>query len=40
VNSGGDPRQAFAALVGNDLATFEKDWHAYLLRLQPDGTLK
>jgi hypothetical protein len=39
VNSGGDPRQAFAALVGQDLPAFEKDWHAYLLRLQTDGTL-
>ena len=39
VNGGGDPKQAFAALVGKDLATFEKDWHAYLTRLQPNGTL-
>jgi hypothetical protein len=39
VNSGEDPRQAFSALVGKDLVAFEKDWHAYLLRLQSDGTL-
>ncbi|MCE9562353.1 MAG: DUF1570 domain-containing protein [Planctomycetes bacterium] len=39
VNSGDDPRQAFAGLVGKDLAAFEKDWHAYLLRLNSDGTL-
>ncbi|QJW98286.1 hypothetical protein [Frigoriglobus tundricola] len=39
VNSGGDPKPAFAALVGQDLTAFEKDWHAYLMRLQPDGTL-
>jgi hypothetical protein len=39
VNSGGDPKQAFATLVGKDLAAFEKDWHAYLTRLQPNGTL-
>lgn len=40
VNGGGDPKQAFAALVGKDLAAFEKDWHAYLMRLQPNGTLE
>ena len=34
VNSGEDPRKAFAELVGKDLDAFEKDWHAYLLRLQ------
>jgi hypothetical protein len=39
VNSGGDPRRAFAQLVAQDLAAFEKDWHAYLTRLNPDGTL-
>jgi hypothetical protein len=39
VNSGGDAKQAFAALVGKDLAAFEKDWHEYLMRLQPNGTL-
>jgi hypothetical protein len=39
VNSGGDPRAAFAALVGQDLPAFEKAWHAYLLRLRSDGTL-
>jgi hypothetical protein len=39
LNGGGDPRQAFAALVGKDLASFEKDWHTYLTRLQPNGTL-
>jgi hypothetical protein len=39
VNSGGDPRAAFAGLVGRELPAFEADWHAYLLRLRPDGTL-
>ncbi|HEY1192311.1 MAG TPA: hypothetical protein VGE74_32100 [Gemmata sp.] len=39
VNSGGDPKQAFAALVGQELSAFEKDWHTYLTQLQPDGTL-
>ena len=39
VNSDSDPKQAFATLVGKDLNAFEKDWHAYLLRLQSDGTL-
>lgn len=39
VNSGGDPRRAFAALVGQELPQFEKDWHSYLSRLQGNGTL-
>jgi len=39
LNGTGDPKQAFATLVGKDLAAFEKDWHAYLTRLQPNGTL-
>jgi hypothetical protein len=39
VNSGGDPRKAFSQLVGRELLAFEKEWHAYLLRLQSDGTL-
>ncbi len=39
INSGGDPRTAFEALVERPLAVFERDWHAYLLKLQPDGTL-
>ena len=39
VNSGGDPRAAFAKLVGQDLAAFEKEWHGYLSRLRPDGTV-
>jgi hypothetical protein len=39
VNSGGDPRTAFAELVGQDLPAFEKDWHTYLTRLQLNGTL-
>jgi hypothetical protein len=40
INSGGDRREAFTKLVGQDLAAFEKNWHAYLLRLRKDGTLK
>ena len=39
LNSGGDPRQAFEALVGQPVAAFEAQWHAYLLKLRPDGTL-
>ena len=39
VNGGGDPRAAFGKLVGRDLLTFEREWHDYLRRLQPDGTL-
>jgi len=39
VNSDGDRRQAFAKLVGQELPAFEKGWHAYLLKLQSDGTL-
>jgi hypothetical protein len=39
VNSGSDPKEAFATLVGKDLNAFEKDWHTYLLRLQSDGTM-
>jgi hypothetical protein len=39
VNSGGDPRHAFARLVGRDLPTFEKEWHSYLSRLHPDGSV-
>jgi hypothetical protein len=40
VNSGNDPRKAFEEMVGQELPAFEKAWHAYLLRLQRDGTLK
>jgi hypothetical protein len=40
VNAGGDPRQAFEMLVGQPVAAFERDWHAYLLRLRSDGTLE
>ena len=39
VNSGGDPKRAFATLVGQELPAFEKDWHTYLTRLQLNGTL-
>ena len=39
INSGGDPRVAFEALVEKPLAVFERDWHAYVLKLQPDGSL-
>ena len=39
VNGGDDPKAAFAKLVGQELPAFEKDWHAYLTRLQPNGTL-
>jgi hypothetical protein len=39
LNSGGDPRAAFVSLVGQELEAFEKQWHAYLLRLLKDGTV-
>jgi hypothetical protein len=39
VNGGGDARKAFAELAGKDLPTFEKDWHDYLIRLRPNGTV-
>jgi hypothetical protein len=40
VNTGTDPAKAFAALVGQDLPAFEKDWHEYLRKLQPDGNVR
>jgi len=40
VNTGTDPAKAFAGLVGQDLIAFEKNWHDYIRRLQPDGTLR
>ena len=33
------PAAGVRGLVGQDLAAFEKDWHAYLLKLQPNGTV-
>ncbi|MDB5306243.1 MAG: hypothetical protein JWO38_445 [Gemmataceae bacterium] len=39
VNTGADPRAAFEDLVGQPLAAFEKDWHTYLTKLQPNGTV-
>ena len=39
VNGGENVKQAFATFVGQELPAFEKDWHAYLARLQPNGTL-
>jgi hypothetical protein len=38
VNGGADKRVAFEKLVGQPLAEFERDWHAYLLNLPPAGT--
>ena len=35
---GTDPDAAFAALVGQPLPAFERDFHRYLLQLQPDGS--
>jgi len=40
VNTGTDPAKAFATLVGQDLPAFEKDWHEYLRKLQPDGSVR
>ena len=39
LNSGDNPKQAFAKFVGQELPAFEKDWHNYLTRLQSDGKL-
>ena len=39
VNGGLDPLSAFATLVGQALPAFEKDWHSYLTRLRPDGSV-
>ena len=40
VNTGTEPAKAFTALVGQDLPAFENDWHDYLKKLQPDGTVR
>jgi len=40
LNTGGDPAKAFAALVGQELPAYEKDWHEYLKKLGPDGTVR
>jgi len=40
INTGADPAKAFAELVGQDLPAFEKDWHDYLRKLMPDGSLR
>lgn len=40
VNTGTDPAKAFEKLAGQDLPAFEKGWHDFLRRLQPDGTAK
>lgn len=34
-----DPVSSFVQFVGQPLPQFEKDFHNYMLRLQPDGTL-
>jgi hypothetical protein len=36
---GTDPLDAFCDLTGTPLPQLEKDWHDYLRRLQPDGTV-
>lgn len=40
VNTGTDPAKAFETLVGQELPAFEKDWHDFLRKLQPDGTAR
>ena len=40
INSGGDVRAAFETLTDQPLTVFERTWHEYLLKLQPDGTSK
>jgi hypothetical protein len=37
---GTEPLDAFQALTGTPLAQFEKEFHEYLDRLQPDGTVR
>ncbi|MGL4421234.1 MAG: DUF1570 domain-containing protein [Gemmataceae bacterium] len=37
---GGDPRAAFATLVGTDLSTYQTELARYFTKLQPDGTLR
>jgi hypothetical protein len=39
VNGGANPKDAFAKFVGQELPAFEKDWHAYLTKLQSNGAL-
>lgn len=39
VNQKGDPVKAFTKSLDQSLEEFEKDFHDYLHRLQPDGTL-
>jgi hypothetical protein len=39
-NTGTDPAKAFEKLVGQELPAFEKDWHEYLRKLQPDGSVR
>jgi len=38
LNTGADPRAAFESLAGQPLTVFEREWQAYLLKLQPNGT--
>lgn len=40
VNTGAEPIQAFETLVGQDLLSFEKEFHQTMNRLKPDGTLE
>ncbi len=40
INTGADPAKALAALVGQELPAYEKDWHDYLKKLGPDGTVR
>ncbi len=40
VNTGTDAAKAFATLAGQELQAFEKDWHEYLRKLQPDGSVR
>jgi hypothetical protein len=40
VNGGADPRGSFEKLVGMDLIKYEAELRAYLLKLQPDGSVR
>ena len=39
VNNGGKVEEAFAKMVGQELPAFEKDFHLWVTRIKPDGSL-
>lgn len=40
LNCGSDPRESFEILVERKLDEFEKDFHDYIAKLQPDGSVR